>query len=326
MAGNIKNTAASVHQRLLNKARESSRPFNELLQHFGIERFIYRLSKSPQAERFILKGALMFSVWSGPGSRSTMDIDLLGKIDNSLEMIVAAIKDACEMDVEADGMSFNSETVTAARITEDAEYEGVRVRVQGGLGNARVSLQIDIGFGDVIVPGPIMVAYPALLDFPAPELNGYTMESTIAEKFQAMVKLGVLNSRMKDFHDIWMLSRMFDFRGEMLAEAVEKTFENRNTPITVAPTVFGPSFVTDGDKKAQWQGFIRKAKIADAPEAFEDVVAAVKEFLEPLVASLAERWTFRGIWKAPGPWCGSNPSDHSADQSHSRGGEGKLSR
>ena len=302
MARNIRNTAASVHRRLLNKTKESSRPFNELLQHFAIERFIYRLSKSPHADRFILKGALMFSVWSGSGSRPTMDIDLLGRIDNSLEVIVAAMKDACGMDVEADGMSFNAETVTAVRITEDAEYEGMRVRVRGGLGNARVSLQIDIGFGDVIVPGPIKVAYPALLDFPAPELNGYTMESTIAEKFQAMVKLGVLNSRMKDFYDIWMLSRTFDFRGEMLAEAVEKTFENRNTPITIAPTVFDPSFVKDGDKKVQWQGFIRKAKLANAPEAFEDVVVAVKVFLEPLVASLAEIRPFRSIWNAPGPW------------------------
>lgn len=257
---------------------------------------------SPHADRFILKGALMFSVWIGPGSRSTMDIDLLGRIDNSPEVIVAVMKDVCEMDVEADGMSFNAETVTAARITEDAEYEGMRVRVQSNLGNARISLQIDIGFGDEIVPGPSRVAYPALLDFPSSELNGYTMESTIAEKFQAMVKLGVLNSRMKDFYDLWLLSLTFDFRGEMLAEAVAKTFENRNTPITIAPTVFNPSFVKDGDKEIQWRGFIRKARLADAPEAFEDVVAAVKMFLEPLLAALVDGRTFRSIWNAPGPW------------------------
>ena len=302
MARSIKNIAASVHHRLLNKAKEYSRPFNELLQHFAIERFIYRLSKNPHADRFILKGALMFWAWSGPVSRPTMDIDLLGKIDNSLEVIVAVMKNVCVMVVEPDGMSFNAETVTAARITEDAEYEGVRVRVQGGLGNARVSLQIDIGFGDVIVPSPSKVVYPALLDFPSPELNGYTMESTIAEKFHAMVKLDVLNSRMKDFYDIWMLSRTFDFRGKMLAEAVEKTFENRNTPIPIEPTVFNPSFVNDEAKKIQWQGFIRKAKLSDAPEAFEDVVAVVKVFLEPLVASLAERRPFRSIWNAPGLW------------------------
>ena len=302
MAKNIKNTAASVHQRLLNKAKQASRPFNELLQHFAIERFIFRLSKSPHADRFILKGALMFSMWIGAASRPTMDIDLLGKIDNRLDVIVAAMKDACGMDVKTDGMSFNAETVTAARITEDAEYEGVRVRVHGGLGNVRVSLQIDIGFGDVIVPGPSKVVYPALLDFPAPKLNGYTMESTIAEKFQAMVKLGVLNSRMKDFYDIWVLSRTFDFKGETLAEALEKTFKNRNTPITINPTSFDPSFAKDGDKKAQWQGFIRKAKLADAPEAFEDVVEAVKMFIQPIVVSLARESPFRSVWTALGPW------------------------
>ena len=302
MGGNIENIATSVHQRLLNKAKESSRPFNELLQHFANERFIYRLSKSRHADRFILKGALMFSTWSGAPSRPTMDIDLLVTIDNSLETVVVAMKNVCRKRVAADGMSFNAETMTAVRITEGTEHEGVRVRVRGGLGNARVSLQIDIGFGDVIVPGPSKIVYPALLDFPAPELNGYTMESMIAEKFQAMVKLGVLNSRMKDFYDIWMLSRSFDFKSEVLDEAVEKTFENRNTPITNVPTIFDPSFVQDADKKAQWQGFIRKAKLADAPGTFEDVVARIEFFLHPLVDVLAGQRTFRKTWTAPGPW------------------------
>jgi len=220
MAKSIANLPASVHQRLLNKAKESSRPFNELLQYFAIERFIYRISKSPHADQFILKGALMFSAWCGPESRPTMDIDLLGKIDNQLDTVTAAMKDACLTDVRPDGMSFDADTVDAVRITEDAEYEGVRVRVRGSVGKIRVSIQIDIGFGDVIVPNASMVSYPAFLGFPAPELNGYTMESTIAEKFQAMVKLGVLNSRMKDFYDIWFLSRTFDFKGVILGEAI----------------------------------------------------------------------------------------------------------
>ena len=302
MAKGVKNIAASVHQRLLDKAKESSRPFNELLQYFAIELFIYRLSKSPYADRFILKGALMFSAWCGPASRPTMDIDLLGKIDNRLEVITAAIKDACQMDVEADGISFNAETVEAFRITEDAEYEGVRVRIHGNLGNARVSIQIDIGFGDVIVPNPRTVSYPAILDFPAPELKGYTMESTIAEKFQAMVKLGVLNSRMKDFYDIWILSRTFDFKGEILAEAVEKTFANRKTPINLNAAIFDPSFGKDGNKNVQWQGFIRKTKLNNAPESFEEVMAVVKLFLEPLAESIVERGAFNSNWTAPGPW------------------------
>ena len=302
MVRNVKNIAASVHQRLLNEAKESPRPFNELLQYFAIERFIYRLSKSPHADKFILKGALMFAAWHGPASRPTMDIDLLGKIDNSLEVIAAAIKDACLLEVEPDGISFSAETVEAVRITEDAEYEGVRVRVQGSLGNARFSIQIDIGFGDVVVPNPSTVSYPAILDFPAPELKGYTMESTIAEKFQAMVKLGVLNSRMKDFYDIWILSRTSDFKGNILAEAVGKTFEKRNTPITLDAALFNPSFGNDEDKNVQWRGFIRKTKLINAPESFEEIMTAVKLFLEPLAASIAERRAFNSNWIAPGPW------------------------
>jgi hypothetical protein len=231
-----------------------------------------------------------------------MDIDLLGKIDNSLEVITAAIKDACRLEVEPDGISFNAETVEAVRITEDAEYEGVRVRVQGSLGNARFSIQIDIGFGDVVVPNPRTVSYPAILDFPAPELKGYTMESTIAEKFQAMVKLGVLNSRMKDFYDIWILSRTSDFKGNILAEAVAKTFEKRNTPVTLDAALFNPSFGKDGDKNVQWRGFIRKTKLINAPDSFEEVMTAVKLFLEPLAASIAERRAFNSNWIAPGPW------------------------
>ncbi|MCP4682579.1 MAG: nucleotidyl transferase AbiEii/AbiGii toxin family protein [Desulfobacterales bacterium] len=302
MAKDNKNTVASVHQRLLNKARETARPFNALLQHFAIERFIYRLSKSPYAERFLLKGALMFSVWAGPGTRPTMDIDLLGKTDNSLDMIVTVIKDACKMEVVPDGMNFDPDTVTAVRITEGAEYRGVRCRVRCSLGNARITLQIDIGFGDVIVPGPKKVVYPTLLDFPPPELNGYTMESTIAEKFQAMVKLGILNSRMKDFYDIWFLSRTFDFSGETLAKALEKTFETRNTPINANPAVFDPSFTKDEDKKVQWLGFIKKANLTGAPDSFGDVVATIKVFIEPVVLSLVKRKTFRRFWSAPGSW------------------------
>jgi len=203
-----KNIAASVHQRLLNKAKDSNHPFNEILQYFTIERFIYRLSKSPHAEKFILKGALMFIAWNTSLSRPTKDIDLLGRINNSVEEIVSVVTDVCEQDVESDGISFDTDTISAMRITEDTDYEGVRVRVQGTLGTIRLSLQIDTGFGDVIVPKASKIVYPTILDFPAPKLKGYSMESTIAEKFQAMVKLGILNSRMKDFYDVWLLCQL----------------------------------------------------------------------------------------------------------------------
>jgi hypothetical protein len=146
------------------------------------------------------------------------------------------------------------------------------------------------------------VAYPAILDFPVPELKGYTMESTIAEKFQAMVKLGVLNSRMKVFYDIWFLSRSFDFKGEILGEVIEKTFEKRKTPVNLEAALFDPSFGMDRDKNVQWRGFIRKAKLIGAPDTFEDIVVAVKRFLEPLAVLIAERKSFNNIWTAPGPW------------------------
>jgi hypothetical protein len=297
-----KNTAASIHQRLLEKARQSSRPFNDILQHFAIERFIYRLSRTPNADRFILKGALMFSVWGGQLTRPTMDIDLLGRIENSLEMIIAAMREACGVNVEPDGLSFQPETITASRITEDAEYEGIRVRVRGNLGTARFSLQIDIGFGDVIIPGPIKVEYPSLLNFPSAELKGYSIETTIAEKFQAMVKLGILNSRMKDFYDIWFLSRKFDFNASTLSEAIQKTFKNRNTPVPISPRVFDSFFKDDTNKQVQWRAFLKKAKLTEAPELFEKTIEEIRTFLEPVITHLVKKRELLKTWKAPGPW------------------------
>ena len=302
MSREIRNLAALVHQQLLDRARETDRPFNELLQKFAIERFIYSLSKSPHANRFILKGALMLPVWSGSASRPTMDIDCLGRIDNSLDVIASAAKDICNVSVVPDGLSFDAGSVTAARIAEMVGYEGVRVRLRGNLGNARVSIQMDIGFGDVIIPRPCRVEYPGLLDFPRAKLKGYTMESTIAEKFHAMVKLDVLNSRMKDFYDIWMLLNTFDFKGERLMEAVEKTFRNRKTPVSADHTVFDPSFAEDSDKNIQWTGYISKTGLNDALESFSETVASIEAFLGPVVTALADHQPFPYIWNAPGPW------------------------
>ncbi len=302
MGRDLSNIAASVHQRLLNKAKESGRPFNELLQYFAIERFLYRLSRSSHADRFILKGALMFAVWCRPTSRPTMDIDLLGKISNSRDVIIAAMQDACQADIEPDGLSFDSRSVTATRIAEDAEYEGVRVRLRGRLGNARVSLQVDIGFGDVVVPHPAKATFPVLLDFPAPELQGYTRESTVAEKFRAMVTFGELNSRMKDFFDIWMLCSQFDFEGGILAEAIAKTFANRKTPIIKKPSVFEPAFAEDKEKEVQWRGFTTKAKLDSFPATFRDVMTTINGFLQPVATALAKKHPFLDKWKAPGPW------------------------
>jgi hypothetical protein len=302
MAGERKNLPASVHQHLLAKAKASSRPFNELLQRFAIERFIYRLSRSPQADRFVLKGALMLAAWCGSGSRPTMDIDLEGKTVNDPDAIAAAVKAACTTAVEDDGMVFAPASVKATRIMEESGYSGVRVRLRGSLGNARIALQIDVGFGDIIVPEPKTIAYPVLLDFPAPELKGYSKESTIAEKFHAMAQLGILNSRMKDFYDIWFLSHTFNFQGTVLSKAIARTFANRGTPLPAAPAVFDPAFIRDRVKNAQWRAFLDKSKLDDAPKSFAEVVTGLRSFLQPIATALHDRHRFQGAWKASGPW------------------------
>ena len=294
--------AASVRQRLLNKARASGRPFNELLQYFAMERFLYRLSKSVHADKFVLKGALMLTVWQAPETRPTMDIDLLGMTDNSIDAIAAIAQAICAQDVEADGLAFDPGSIEAVRIVEDADYAGVRVRLRGTLGVARIAMQLDIGFGDVVTPEPEAVEYPAMLDFPAPALKGYSRESAVAEKFEAMVKLGVLNSRVKDFFDIWLLSRQFDFDGAILAQAMANTFATRGTQMPAAPVALTAAFANDPAKQVQWQGFVRKSRLHSAPENFAGVVEAISGFLGPVAGSIANGENFHGNWKAPGPW------------------------
>ena len=296
------NIAASVRQRLLNKARDTKRPFNEILQYFAMERFLYRLSKSPHAEKFVLKGALMLAVWRVSFSRSTMDIDMLGQTDNSLESIAAIVKDICRQEVTPDGLIFDATSVEGERITEDADYEGARIRFRGSLDTARFTIQFDVGFGDVVIPSPAMTDYPALLDLPAPRLRTYSKESTVAEKFEAMVKLDILNSRMKDFFDIWLLSRQFDFDGKTLAEAIAKTFSTRGTEIPSSPVPLSETFSSDATKAAQWRGFIRKSRLTDTPQDFREIVGEIAAFLRPVVENLADGRSFKDYWKASGPW------------------------
>ena len=267
-----------------------------------MERFLYRLSKSPYADNFVLKGALMLIVWEAPLTRPTLDIDLLGRIDNRIETVVRVTREVCQQEVEPDGLAFDIESIEAERIAEDADYEGIRIRFRGSLGTARIVMQLDIGFGDVVIPSPEPMNYPALLDLPAPHLRGYTKESTIAEKFEAMVKLGVLNSRMKDFFDIWLMSRQFDFDGVTLAEAISKTFTTRGTKIPAEPLTLTDAFAKETTKAAQWRGFLRKNRLSEAPKDLAEVIMSIRAFLKPISEHLAAGHVFKSIWKAPGPW------------------------
>lgn len=294
--------AASVRQRLLDKAKETGQPFNEVLQYFAMERFLYRLSNSPYADSFVLKGALMLTVWEAPLTRPTLDIDLLGRIDNRIETIVRVTKEICRQEVEPDGVVFDIATIGAERIAEGADYEGIRVRFRGSLGTARIVMQLDIGFGDVVIPSPESTKYPVLLDLPAPHLRGYSRESTIAEKFEAMAKLGILNSRMKDFFDLWLMSRAFDFDGATLAEAILKTFSTRGTKIPAEPIALTDAFAEDATKAAQWRGFLRRNRLSEAPKDLTEVIMSIGAFIIPISESLAAGHVFKSIWKAPGPW------------------------
>jgi hypothetical protein len=302
LISNKQNIAASVHRRLLNNARATDRPFTEVLQHYAMERYLYRLSKSAYSGNFILKGALMLSVWQAPHTRPTMDIDMLGQINNEINSIISFVREVCIQEVEPDGIIFDVDSVVAENIREDADYEGIRVRFKGSLGTARFAMQLDIGFGDVVFPEAETIDYPVLLDLPAPHLQGYSKESTIAEKFEAMVKLGIINSRMKDFFDIWMLSRLFDFDGSTLATAIEQTFSTRGTELRPEPIPLTNTFAEDLTKSTQWRGFIRNIRISTVPQDFKEIVTVTASFLMPIAECLAGNKSFKGVWKAPGPW------------------------
>ncbi len=296
-----KNLPASVHARLTERARRDGRPFQEVLEYYGMERFLYRLSVSEQADKFVLKGALMLRVWEAPASRPTRDIDLLGRIENSPENVLRVMASVCEVDVEPDGLVFSAASLKAMRIKEDADYEGVRLRFEGRLDRTKIPMQIDMGFGDVVVPAAREISYPTLLDFPGPRLKGYPRETAVAEKFEAMVKLGTLNSRIKDFFDIWLVAQHFDFDGPLLARAITSTFRNRKTPIEPVPVALTSEFAESPAAETQWRAFLRRSKFTNAPERFGDIVAAIAAFQLP-VAGGTISGNFDQDWIAPGPW------------------------
>ena len=300
-ARRITDLAASVRQRLYNNAKATGRPFQEVLQYFAMERFLYRLSKSAHAEKFILKGALMFVAWHAPATRPTRDIDFLARMDNSAETIIPIIREICSFQVEPDGLIFNPATIAGTLIKEDADYEGLRVTFLARLQNAEVPMQLDLGFGDVLTPAPVLADYPTILDFTPPRLYGYSRETAIAEKFEAMVKLGQLNSRMRDFFDIWMLSRQFTFDGPTLTMAIGKTFARRKTDLDLPPFALTEGFSSDPQKLAQWAGFLRKSRLSQA-DALSQVTAAIAWFLLPPAEAARDGRAFAASWTPAGPW------------------------
>lgn len=301
---NKRNIGHSIFQRLLNYAKTNGDDFNFLLLRYGVERFLYRLGISRHADRFVLKGASLFLVWKGQNYRVTKDADLLGFGHSNTEDISILFKELCQFSSGGvDGIEFMSDTVTALPIREEQEYDGIRVTLMGILHQAHIPLQIDIGFGDVVTPTPEKIEFPTLLGGPAPQLLAYPRYTMIAEKFESMVCLGIANSRMKDFYDIWLSSKIFEFDGRVLCEAVNNTFNCRSTLLPDGlPFAFTDEFRKDTQKLIQWRAFVRKSKPEMTSDDLNTVIEDVATFLMPAIEALQNNNYLELIWIKGGPW------------------------
>ena len=299
----IKNTAVSVRDRLLAMARQRGEDFQLLLTQYGLERLLYRLCKSDYRDRFILKGAMLFMLWSDQPHRPTRDVDFLGFGDSSEASLQAIFRELCTVSVEDDGLILMADSVQVEIIRDAAEYGGIRVRLFGNLAGARIPIQADIGFGDAVTPEAREIEYPTLLGSRAPKLKAYPRETVVAEKYQALVHLGLANSRMKDFYDLWVMAREFDFDGPILSDAIRNTFSCRHTPLPDhTPSGLSAEFHEDAQKKNHWNAFLRKGALAANPPSLTEVCGLLDRFLLPPTRAAIKERGFRANWKPGGPW------------------------
>ena len=298
----LRNLAASVRQRLLNIARERSEDFNHLLTRYANERLLYRLAESAHRDQFVLKGATLFELWHDIPHRATRDVDLLGFGEPDADRLEAVFRELCTAAVEPDGLRFLEESVHVERIRDAQEYGGVRVRLATDLDGAWIALQVDIGFGDAVTPGVVDAEFPTLLDFPAPRLRTYPRETVVAEKFETMVRLGIANTRMKDFYDLWAMATTLAFGGESLAAALAATFQRRGTELPVGcPLALSLEFTSDVSKQAQWTAFLRRAAVSPTV-SLESVTGVLRCFLLPPVTAIGHGESFNQEWPAGGGW------------------------
>ncbi|SFF85136.1 Nucleotidyl transferase AbiEii toxin, Type IV TA system [Duganella sp. CF458] len=297
-----RNVPASVRARLLKIAKERNQDFNLVLTRYALERLLYRISVSQHAAQFLLKGALLFDLWFDLPHRPTRDADFLGFGPADLPHLESAFKDICEIE-EPDGITFDSSTVRAVDIRKEANYAGVRVTFSGSIDGARCPIQLDIGFGDAVTPAPEDVSFPVILSgFSAPQLRAYPRYTVVAEKLEALVSLGMANTRLKDFFDLWVLAKYTAFEGDTLLQAIHATFSRRGTAFpTSTPLGLTETFATDSAKQAQWSAFLRKNKLEALP--LEAVVSILHDFLMPLIDSARQQKTnYSQQWNDGGPW------------------------
>lgn len=296
-----KNVAISVRDRLVARARSRRENAQLLMTRYVIERLLYRLSRSPYRDRFILKGAMLFSLWADAPYRATGDLDLLGAGENAPDKLASVFQEILAVEVEDDGILFRPDTLTAAAARVEDEYAGVRIDFLAELAGARLPMHIDIGYGDAVTPAPVDIRYPSMFDQPMAELRAYPPETVVAEKFQAMVALDMINTRLKDFYDLWAIANSFEFDGTVLARAIAATFERRQTKIPEQiPAALTAAYADE--RQAQWAAFLRRTEIALAPEPFPDVQAQIEQLVMPPAAALTGGAAFGGRWRPGGPW------------------------
>ena len=299
-----RNIGHSVFTKLKDQARERGEDFNHVLQRYGIERLLYRLSVSQYRENFILKGASMLMVWLGQEYRTTRDADLLGFGDPAPEHIRKVFQELCRIEpAEPDGIEISADSVSVEPIREERAYGGQQVTLRAALHTASIALQVDLGFGDVVTPGPDQIEYPTRLEFPAPKLRAYPKETLVAEKLEAMVSLGMANSRLKDFYDIWILSRKLRFDGSLLQAAIQATFSHRQTRLPVeAPAAFSKEFAEENARQAQWKAFLTRHALEDSPQNFEVTISSIRDFLQPVMDALTAGEQFSLFWEPDNGW------------------------
>jgi predicted nucleotidyltransferase component of viral defense system len=295
----MKNLAASIHARLAQRRTKTGEDYNVLLVRFTLERLLYRLSQSGYREQFILKGAMLFALWEPTLHRVTRDLDLLGLGHPAPERLAKIFKELCLLEVEADGVDFDPRSVMCEDIRAQDEYAGIRVKLRATVGKAVVPLQVDIGFGDALLVAPEEITFPVMLGMAAPRLRAYSRETVVAEKLEAIVKLGMLNSRFKDYFDLHYLAQKFPFQGDLLAKSIAATFARRGTALpTGLPAGLTPMFGNDPAKIRGWQAFWLKTGQKASVPPLESVIQSLVEFLEPPLDAVAKRKTLTATWKS----------------------------
>jgi predicted nucleotidyltransferase component of viral defense system len=297
--------AASIRARLLNQAKARGEEFELTLTRFVAERLLFRLGASAARDRCILKGASLLAVWLPDPYRATRDIDLLASGPADDAAIRALVEEICGVPSPEDALRFDLSELIVETIRPDEEYSGKRARFRAFLGNARIAVQLDIGFGDALAVQPVEIEYPVMLDtLPAPKLRAYPREAAVAEKFEAMVKLDTRNSRMKDFHDVWALAGAFAFDGSALGKAIAACFEHRATPwMAETPRALTPAFYRLPEIEQRWRGYLAAGAISIPPPAqFEVIGESIIRFLGPVRDNIASGVAFSGLWAPGGPW------------------------